>query len=150
EAQFRLLFESIPDAVLVHDAAGTILAMNEVGAHWLERPAAAVVGQPISTLLTPCHTPPLGVPQPASTTTLRTMSMAHTGRRMTVEVTERPSEFYGKPALLSVVRDITERERAIVALQAAKDYAENLINSSLDMIVSVDMERCIIAFNKAA
>gem|GEM_PF-644710 len=154
EAQFRLLFDSIPDAVLVHEADGTILAMNEVGAHWLARPAAAVVGQPISTLLTPYHTLPLGVWQPAttngSTTALRTMSMAHTGRRMTVEVTERPSEFHGKPALLSVVRDITERERAMVALQAAKDYAESIINSSLDMIVSVDMERCIIAFNKAA
>jgi PAS domain S-box-containing protein len=154
EAQFRLLFDSIPDAVFVHDADGTILAMNEVGAHWLERPAADVVGQHISTLLTPYTTPPLGVPQPAttngSTTTLRTMSMVHTGRHMTVEVTERPSEFHGKPAVLSVVRDITEREQAIVALQAAKDYAENLINSSLDMIVSVDTERRIIAFNKAA
>src|SRR6266851_5525730 len=76
--------------------------------------------------------------------------MVHTGRHMTVEVTERPSEFNGKPALLSVVRDITEREQAIVALQAAKDYAENIINSSLDMIVSVDTERRIIAFNNAA
>ena len=154
EAQFRLLFDNIPDAVFVHDADGTILAMNEVGAHWLERSAADVVGQHISTLLTPYTTPPLGVPQPAttngSTTTLRTMSMAHTGRHMIVEVTERPSEFHGKPAILSVVRDITEREQAIVALQAAKDYAENLINSSLDMIVSVDMERRIIAFNHAA
>ena len=154
EAQFRLLFESIPDAVLVHDTDGTILAMNEVGAHWLERPAADVVGHHISTLLTPYHTPPLGVPQPAttnsSTTALRTMSMVHTGRRMTVEVTERPIEFHGKPAILSVVRDITERERAMVALQAAKEYAENIINSSLDIIVSVDTERRIIAFNHAA
>src|SRR5919109_1547799 len=154
EAQLRLLFGSIPDAVFVHDADGTILAVNEVGAHWLERSTADVVGQSISTLLTPYHTPLLSVPQPAttngSTTTWRTMSMAHTGRHMTVEVTERASEFHGKPAVLSVVRDVTERERVVVALQAAKDYAENLINSSLDMIVSVDTERRIIAFNKAA
>jgi PAS domain S-box-containing protein len=154
EAQFRLLFESIPDAVFVHDTDGTILAMNEVGARWLERPAADMVGQPISALLTPYTIPSLGIPQHTATngntTSLRTMSMVHRGRRMTVEVTERPSEFHGKPALLSVVRDITERERAMVALQAAKDYAENIINSSLDMIVSVDTERRIIAFNKAA
>ena len=154
EAQFRLLFDSIPDAVFVHDTDGTILAMNEAGARWLGRPAADVVGQPISALLTPYPIPPLGVPQLATangnTTSLRTMSMVHTGRHMTVEVTERPSEFHGQPALLSVVRDITERERAIVALQAAKDYAENLINSSLDIIVSVDTERRVIAFNTAA
>ena len=154
EAQYRLLFESIPDAVFVHDAAGTILAMNEVGARWLERPAVDVVGQPISTLLTPYGTPPTGIPHlgtsNGSTTTLRTMSMAHTGRHLTVEVTERPSAFNGQAAILSVVRDVTERERAIVALQAAKDYAENIINSSLDLIVSVDAERHIIAFNTAA
>jgi two-component system, cell cycle sensor histidine kinase and response regulator CckA len=125
EAQFRLLFNSIPDAVLVYDADGTILAMNEVGARWLERPAADVVGQHISTLLTRYTIPPLGVPQPAlingSTTTVRTMSMTHTGRHMTVEVTECPSEFHGKPAILSIVRDVTECEQAMVSLQAAKD-----------------------------
>jgi PAS domain S-box-containing protein len=45
---------------------------------------------------------------------------------------------------------VTERERAIVALRTAKEYAENIINSSLDIIVSVDAERHIIAFNTAA
>ncbi|GIX49373.1 MAG: hypothetical protein KatS3mg131_3584 [Candidatus Tectimicrobiota bacterium] len=35
-------------------------------------------------------------------------------------------------------------------LQAAKDEAENLIDSSLDIIVSVDRQRRIIAFNRAA
>jgi PAS domain S-box-containing protein len=154
EAQFRLLFDSIPDAVIVHDTEGTILAMNEVGARWLARPAADVVGQPLSTLLTPYAVSPPGLPHlrtpNGSTTSVRTLSIEHPGRRMTVEVTERPIEFHGKPARLSVVRDLTERERAVVALQAAKDYAENIINSSLDMIVSVDTERRIIAFNKAA
>src|SRR6266496_6574372 len=85
-----------------------------------------------------------------ATTTFQAICTARTGRRMTIEVTERPIEFQGEAAILSVVRDITERERAIVALQAAKDYAENIINSSLDMIVSVDTERHIIAFNHAA
>jgi len=154
EAQFRSLFESVPDAVCVHATDGTILALNEVGAHWLEWPPAEVVGQHIGTLLAPHDTPPMAVPQlptrHGNTTTFQTICTARTGRRMTIEVTERPIEFQGEAAILRVVRDITERERAIVALQAAKDYAENIINSSLDIIVSVDTERRIIAFNKAA
>ena len=69
---------------------------------------------------------------------------------MVVEVTTRPIEFRGQGATLSVVRDITEYARPVAALQAAKEYAENIIDSSLDIIVSVDPERRIIAFNKAA
>jgi PAS domain S-box-containing protein len=49
-----------------------------------------------------------------------------------------------------LAREITERRRAEEALHAAKDYAENLINSSLDMIVSVDADRHIVEFNRAA
>lgn len=57
-------------------------------------------------------------------------------------------------SLLHVETLLEERTRslheAIDELQTAKDYAENIINSSLDIIVSVDTERHIIAFNKAA
>jgi PAS domain S-box-containing protein len=128
EAQLRLLFDRIPDPVLVRVADETILAVNEVGARWLGWPGAHAVGRPINTLLTPGPTPPLDIPQSAltngSATTLRTMFTGHTGRCMIVEVTELSSECYGKPALLSVVRDITGRERAMRAIQTTKDYAE--------------------------
>jgi PAS domain S-box-containing protein len=46
--------------------------------------------------------------------------------------------------------EISERKRAKEALRAAKDYAENLINSSLDMIISADVNRNIVEFNQAA
>jgi PAS domain-containing protein len=35
EAKFRMLFDSIPETVLVHDDQGRILYINDVGAHWL-------------------------------------------------------------------------------------------------------------------
>jgi PAS domain S-box-containing protein len=154
EAQFRLLFESVPDAVFVQATDRTILALNDVGVHWLECSPTEVVGQHISTLFALHDTPAMVELQPpaipSNIITFQTSCRVRTDRRMTVEVTERPIEFQGQAAILSVMRDITERERAIVALQAAKDYAENIINSSLDIIVSVDTERRIIAFNKAA
>ena len=153
EAQFRLLFDSIPDAVLVHETDGTILAINDVGARWMGCDAAELVGQPIR-MLWPQGPPPMTwppiVPTSEHRTTFQTVCIARTGRRIAVEVTECTITFQGKTALLSVVRDISERERAIVALQNAKEYAENIINSSLDIIVSVDTQRRIIAFNKAA
>ncbi|HZY31914.1 MAG TPA: PAS domain S-box protein [Candidatus Methylomirabilis sp.] len=43
-----------------------------------------------------------------------------------------------------------ELKQAKHALKAAKDYAENLINSSLDTIISTDENRNIVEFNHAA
>ncbi|MBF0609958.1 MAG: PAS domain S-box protein [Magnetococcales bacterium] len=46
--------------------------------------------------------------------------------------------------------DVTDLENARGELQEAKEYAESLINSSLDMIISVDINRRISQFNPAA
>jgi len=43
-----------------------------------------------------------------------------------------------------------ERRQAEASLRASQEYARNIIDSSLDMIISVDMERRIIEFNRAA
>lgn len=52
--------------------------------------------------------------------------------------------------LVRAIRYAIERKRAEDAMQVAKVYAENLINSSLDMIISVDTNRRIVEFNRAA
>jgi PAS domain S-box-containing protein len=47
-------------------------------------------------------------------------------------------------------RDITARKQAENALKASQAYTRNIIDSSLDMIITVDMNRRIVEFNKAA
>jgi PAS domain S-box-containing protein len=51
---------------------------------------------------------------------------------------------------LTMIEDITERKQAEEALKASQEYVRNLIDSSLDMIIAVDMERHIVEFNQAA
>jgi PAS domain S-box-containing protein len=46
--------------------------------------------------------------------------------------------------------EITERKRSEEALKESQEYAKNLIDCSLDMIIAVDKNRNITAFNKAA
>ncbi|MFC1925843.1 PAS domain S-box protein, partial [Chloroflexota bacterium] len=53
-------------------------------------------------------------------------------------------------ATLGNFMDITERKRAEEELITAQKYAHNLIDRSLDMIISVDQERRIVEFNLAA
>jgi len=51
---------------------------------------------------------------------------------------------------ISVGHDITERKQAEEALLESQQYAHNIIESSLNMIITVDQERRIVEFNKAA
>jgi diguanylate cyclase (GGDEF)-like protein/PAS domain S-box-containing protein len=44
----------------------------------------------------------------------------------------------------------SQRRIAAEAMKTAKDYAKNLINSSLDMIIAVNLDNKIIGFNSAA
>ena len=47
-------------------------------------------------------------------------------------------------------QEITERKRAEKQLRASQEYAQNIIDSSLDMIIAVDKRRRITEFNRAA
>ncbi len=52
--------------------------------------------------------------------------------------------------IIHIATDIAERKRAEEALQASKEYINNIIDSSLDMIITCDMKRHIVEFNTAA
>ncbi len=56
----------------------------------------------------------------------------------------------GNRFVVGVLRDITQRKRAERAVQAAKDYAEKLIETANAMVVGLDAEGHISVFNQAA
>ncbi|MCH8011170.1 MAG: PAS domain S-box protein [Candidatus Marinimicrobia bacterium] len=73
------------------------------------------------------------------------------GQVIWVEVHEAPVVVKDKTvAIVGSLTDITERKKTEEELQASREYAQNLINSSLDMIIAVDKGRNIMEFNKAA
>ncbi|MBZ0158473.1 MAG: PAS domain S-box protein [Alphaproteobacteria bacterium] len=52
--------------------------------------------------------------------------------------------------IIWIIEDITVRKQAEEALRASREYARNIIDSSLDMIIAVDNDRTITEFNRAA
>ncbi len=51
---------------------------------------------------------------------------------------------------IAVITDLTERQRAEEQLRNSMEYVRSIIDSSLDMIITVDNERRIVEFNRAA
>ncbi|HVN48715.1 MAG TPA: PAS domain S-box protein [Bacteroidota bacterium] len=74
------------------------------------------------------------------------------GRETPVDENASPiKDEHGKTVgVVLVFQDVSERRRAQEALKTSQDYARSIVESSLDMVIAVDLDRKIIEFNKAA
>ena len=133
EIRLRTLLEGIPEGVLVHDEDGNILYTNDVTAKRFEWSAAELVGRSLREFITPENLSLVGNHVTRARTdgacTFETTYVSRTGRHIRAEVNERPIEFEGKSAILSVARDITERKRAAEErrkLEAKIQHAQRL------------------------
>lgn len=124
EAKFRLLFDSIPEAVFVHDTQERLLYVNDLGAGWLGWSAAELLGRPLSQILAPTEATPTGPRWRHSLTTRPqqqiTCYRSRTGQILEAEVSLCPIDFEGHTAFLNVARDITERLRLESQLRQAQ------------------------------
>ena len=116
ETRLRKLFEAMPEAVMIHDEAGTILHINDVGAKRLEWTVKDLVGKNLREIikienaaLIPDH---VRIARTNGSCSFETTYISRTGRAIVAEVNESPIELEGKGVILSVARDITERKRA--------------------------------------
>ncbi|WP_290652839.1 PAS domain S-box protein [Aquisalimonas sp.] len=78
------------------------------------------------------------------------LDMRSDGSAFPVEVSGVPIDYGGAPHMLSIVRDITERQERERALRRSEDRLRATVEASLDCIVCMDTEGRIIEFNPAA
>ncbi len=74
------------------------------------------------------------------------------GKEIPIDESASPikDELGNTVGIVLVFQDISERRRVQEALKISQDYAQNIVNSSLDMIIAVNENRSIIEFNRAA
>ena len=112
---FRRLFEGIPELVMVRDKTGRILQINHYGEKLLAWPGGELEGKAVTELLSIDTPPAIAKLWQEPVTEARRFEAAfqtREGRLLDVEVNERPFEFQGRHAVLSVARDITDRKYA--------------------------------------
>ena len=124
ELRYHMLFDNAADAILIHDPAGTILNANQIAS----RRSGYSPGRLQEIRLQDLGLLPSGGFSPEQNTELQSkgyylfesLLMTRNGTPLPVEVSCKIIEYNGRPAILSTIRDITERRNAQEALKESE------------------------------
>ena len=114
--KYRALFDAVPDPVSIIARDGTVLDLNQAGMRAYRRPRAEIVGRPIEVLnpdLPRDHMAPvLEALDRGESYVIEVTNMRADGSRFPVEVHSANFTHHGRPALVAVARDLSQRREA--------------------------------------
>jgi PAS domain S-box-containing protein len=158
EDPYAGLFNSIDDALFVLDAGenpppGKILQANDAACRRLGYAREQLLGRPISDLHLAGALDSLTwvVDRLAQDCQclFETEHIARDGRRIPVEINARSIQFRGRPAILAVARDVTERRNTEAALLASERRYRRFIERNSAALLRSNIEGVILECNDA-
>src|SRR5262245_51216518 len=105
---FQEMFESAPDAIFIEDNGGQILECNPAAAALHGIPREKLIGKNAAELVPPEFRSRMVALDMNGPKEFSSMSLAADGRAIPVSIRTSPISYFGEPALMLVVRDITE------------------------------------------
>jgi PAS domain S-box-containing protein len=129
EEKYRMLFESAADAILIADEAGKILAANQVAQVWLGYTAAELLTMGVADVNSAAESAHVkerlaklkAQGQLHFETTLRRQD----GSLFPIDASARQIVWNGQPAVIAIIRDLTERRRAEAQLRKLQSAVEH-------------------------
>jgi PAS domain S-box-containing protein len=125
EERFRTLFEYAGDAIFITDLEGNLLDANQTACERLGYSKEELVGLSVADIGPPLLGPAVGEPMSAvqelGSSTFETVHRRRDGTAMPVEMITTMIDLGGRPAVLGIARDITERKRAEAEKAALED-----------------------------
>src|SRR5882724_6011802 len=150
----RALFDAIDDAVFVHDAAGNILEANPAACRRLGYTRDELLRLKTADIDAPEFSQGF---QDRLRTQLRTGSYlcegvhrTRDGRLIPVDINTSAVTVNGVPAVLAVMRDITQRKQSEEALSKQGQLLRSILDNMGDAVLVTDMQQHIVLFNPAA
>lgn len=159
EPTFQALLHAMPDATVIVDAAAQIVLLNQQAERLFGYTQSELVGQAIEVLLpqrlrtrheqhragfiAAPHARPMG-------SGLDLVALRRDGSEFPVEVSLSPMRTADGLLIVSVIHDITERQRAEAALRASQARLAGVVELAEDAIISVDATQRITMFNQGA
>lgn len=120
EEKFRLLFDTIPDAIFIHDFDGRILQVNNIACSRLGYSCEELLNMTVKDInspkLAPLYEESMAKFLELGQAIIETENFNRNGEIIPTELSSRVIEFDGKQVVLSVARDISERKQAEEAL----------------------------------
>jgi PAS domain S-box-containing protein len=157
EAQLASVIASAKDAILVVEGQ-RITLFNAAAEKMFRCPAEQALGQPLSRFIPPEYEPAAGKDKSAGhapeSVTLRVRSgkrgIRADGEEFPLEASLARGQVGGRKFHTIVVRDISQWVRAEQALRASEELYRNLVETTPDAIVVVDLNLRIVMVNKQA
>jgi PAS domain S-box-containing protein len=162
DAYYGTTLRSIGEAVIATDVTGSIKFMNAAAENLTGWKMNEVLGE---TLLKVFRTTDASAKQFSAnpvdqilknkiTAVLKNHAIlvSREGKELPIDESASPikDELGNIVGVVLVFQDVTDRKRVQEALKTSQEYAQSIINSSMDMVIAVDLERRIVEFNKAA
>jgi PAS domain S-box-containing protein len=148
------LFDGIDDAVFVHDLQGRILEANPAACQRLGYTRDEILHLHTSDIDAPEFAEGFGerLRQQLTAGGFRCEGRHRTkdGRVIPVDINTSAIVVDGKPAVLAVMRDITERKRAEEALRKQTELLESILANMADAVLVADDHGRVLTFNPAA
>ena len=152
EAQYRLLFESNPQAMWVYDLTTLrFLAVNDAAVRHYGYSRAEFLEMSIKDIR-----PPEDVELLENYLSIDSDEVVNAGEwrhRMkdgtviNVDITSSRLTFAGRPAEFVLVADVTERKKAETALRISEDRYRDLVDNSHELICTHDLEGRVLSVN---
>jgi two-component system cell cycle sensor histidine kinase/response regulator CckA len=124
EPLFQTLFESSPDAIFIEDMVGNVLDCNPAAAALHGTIRQELIGKNVVELVPPEHRGDLVTLATTSSNEFEGWSLTVDGRSIPVSIRTSRIQYFGQPALLLNVRDITERKRFEEELRRSNEELE--------------------------
>ena len=155
--RYRLLFDGITDAVYVHEVShntpGKFVAVNDAACRMLGYSKEELLQMEVKDIDMPEQREVMPFIQEKlfrdRHVLFETSHIAKDGRKIPVEVNIRFFAWMGKPMVLSVARDITERKTMENALREAYLFAQSTIDALMENICVLDETGTILAVNRS-
>lgn len=150
EKKFRTLFDSMNDAIFIHDMDGHFLEVNRVASERLGYTRDELLQMGPAMIDGSGHGSQLSEPMKELSDEghliFETAHVTSKGEVIPTEISARVIEFDEKPAILSVARDISERKRMDALLRLSEKQYRALFENSIEGIFrSTPDGRCITA-----
>ncbi len=138
EARFRAIFDTAADAIFVTDLeSGRFLDVNQAACQHLGYSAKTLEKMYLKDVIHPHH--PYRMPPESMqghemerVVFFESMHIGKDGTPMSVEVSSGTVMRSGRPALLSIVRDVSERKRVEAELAKYRQHLENMVQERTD------------------